>query len=87
MDPSTANQLGRIEGKLDQIVDRITEQGQEIARHDVRIQHVESHVEKLQAAEVVEQRQGVSFRATLTVAAVTVLSSGGISFLVNVFNR
>jgi hypothetical protein len=87
MDPTIAELLGRIEGKVEGIATTITTQGQDIARHDERIRRVETDVEKLQDHRVAEDRQGVSFRAALTVALCTVVASGGASALVAALTR
>lgn len=87
MDPTIAELLGRIDGKLDNISTTITTQGQDIARHDERIRRVETDVEKLQGHRVADERQGVSFRAALTVALCTVIASGSASALVAALTR
>lgn len=87
MDPATATVLGRIEDKLDDVNDKVERYGQQLARHDVRIEHVEDHVKGLQGDRTHDQRQGVSVRAALIVGLCTVLTSTGGSALVNHLTR
>lgn len=75
MDADT-RQLDRIERAVGQVNDKVEAYGQEIARHGVRLDHVEAN-----------QSRGMSFKAALTVALCGALGGGGLGVLVNILTR
>jgi hypothetical protein len=75
VEPDT-RQLDRIERKVDDVGNKVEAYGQEIARHGVRLDHVEAN-----------QRQGMSFKAALTVALCGAIGGGGLGLLTNLLTR
>lgn len=86
MDPNTANFLGRIEGKLDQLVGTVTEQGKDIARHGERITRAEGDIKDLQTERTENRRQNLSLRVQITLALTGPLLAAAIGTVFTALN-
>lgn len=85
MDDGTARAFGRVEAQLDQVLTEVSRIGREIAKHDVRLDHVEERVDDLESARNTDHRQAGSIRAAVLVSLTGVLASGIVTTLINVF--
>lgn len=85
MDDGTARAFGRVEAQLDQVLTEVSRIGREIAKHDVRLDHVEERVDDLESARNTDQRHGSSLRGAVLVSMTGVLASGVVTTLINVF--
>lgn len=81
MDPNTANFLGRIEGKVDQLNGALTTQGQQLARHDERIGRAENDIRGLLDERTQDRRQGLSLRVQITLALAGPVLTGAIGLV------
>jgi hypothetical protein len=87
VDDGTAHAFGRVEGKLDRVADRIDGLAQKVAEHGVRLTHVEGQVGELKSAATADQRHGITVRGSILVGLTTVVASGAVTSLVNLFTR
>lgn len=74
MEQGMADFLGRIETKVEKVGDQVGDVRELIAKHSVRLDHVEANVTR-----------GMTLRAALTVTFCGALTSAGLSVLITYF--
>lgn len=87
MDDGTAHAFGRVEGKLDRLFDEVSSQGRTLAKHGVRLDHVEEDVEDLKTRNNADDRHGITVRGSIFVGICTVVASGLVTSLVAVIAK
>jgi hypothetical protein len=87
VDDGTARAFGRVEAQLDQVLTEVSRIGRDLAKHEVRLDHVEERVDALESARSTDHRQAGSVRAAVLVSLTGVLASGVVTTLINVFAK